>query len=121
MALIATTAITEAAALLDLEGAFTAAAGGGDTVTYTDRSFIAVKNGSGSPITVTVAKQTNPSPLSGFGAVTKANFTMTIAAGDIGISPMFNQCFKNASGLLAVTYSSATDVSLKAFSMEALT
>lgn len=106
---------------LDIDTTLTAAASGGDQFTYTPRTALIVKNGSGGSITVTVTAQQTSTTKSGYGDVTKANFTATIAAGDYFISPFFEQALKDTNGFVQVTYSSHTSVEVGAFKFDELT
>ena len=64
-----------------LVATYTAANAGGDTFENDGKTIIHAKNGSGSPITVTVAAETAATEKAGFGTLTKANAAMSVAAG----------------------------------------
>lgn len=102
MALLATQQIK----IAGTEPAYTAAAGGGDTVVSDDRTFLHVKNGSGDSVTVTIA---TPGLVGGLAI---ADATVAIPAGDeFAIGPITRELFGS---IAAVTYSSATTVTVAA-------
>lgn len=96
--------------LTGLAPTFAAAAGGGDKVPPGDHSFLAVRNASGSPITVTVD---SVAP-SNYGD--DANLVVSIPAttGEKWIGPLTAQRFAGADGLVAVTYSGVTTLTVAA-------
>lgn len=86
---------------------FAAASAGGDSAAPDDRTFLRVKNGSGSSINVTLAVpgssygQTNPSVVVAVPATT----------GDVSID-LPSQLASPSTGLLAWTYSAVTTVTV---------
>jgi hypothetical protein len=93
-----------------LAPAFSAASGGGDEVPCGETTFLVVKNGGGSPITVTVdsAKPCN------YGA--DHDLSVAVPAGaERWIGPLPGPRFANASGRAQVTYSAVTSVTVGAF------
>lgn len=93
-----------------LAATYASAASGGDKVPPSDRVFLHVKNGSASPITVTLAA--NPTPR---GLAVTAPTVSVPASGDRFIGPLTTDSFAAASdGLVAVTYSSNTTVTVAA-------
>lgn len=104
------TLTTQTIVAAGLAPTFAAAAGGGDKVVPGDRTFLHVKNGGGSPITVTVAV-----PGTFYAAVANPDLTVTVdAAGEklIPVPPLFAD--SSDSGLAAVTYSGVTSVTVAA-------
>lgn len=84
--------------------------GGGDV-------FLLVKNGSGSPITVTVPAQKTSMQREGFGTVTVPDITVDVPAttGAMLIGPFGRARFNNGNGQVTVQYSAVTTVTVKAF------
>ena len=121
MAALTVNTIVAGTGKVDVDSLYESAAGGGDTVVYDPKVFLVVKNGDSSPTTVTITAQSASGTLSGFGTVTKANETYVIAAGDTCIIGHLEQAFRNASGLIAISYSSVTSLSIAAFKMNTLT
>nr|BFD90713.1 hypothetical protein KitaXyl93_20730 [Kitasatospora sp. Xyl93] len=101
---------TQAVSIAGLGPTYSAAAGGGDKVACSERTFVHVKNGGGSPITVTltatgsVRGQTVTSP------------TVSVpASGERMIGPLTADLFAGATdGLAAIGYSSTTTVTIAA-------
>lgn len=95
--------------------------GSGDVVDNADgKTFIVVKNGSGSPVTVTVTCQDTASYFDkNLGKITQANVTKSVAAGaDAILGPFAPRTFNNASGQLAVLFSATSSVNIAAFSLQ---
>jgi hypothetical protein len=101
-----------------LDISFSAAGGSGDVVTNADgKTFLAVKNGSGSSITVTVAEQISGTTVEDpvYGTVSKASASVAIANGGTGIiGPFKKQAFNNASNQIEISYSGTTSVTVAA-------
>lgn len=112
MADLSLTTVSVAAGTLDVAAAATAAAGGGDTAPVGPGRFLYVNNGAASPITVTIA---TPGTVSGVGI---ADPTYVVAAGKHAIIPLAN-IFRGANGRAAITYSSATTVTVRPFELGA--
>ena len=105
MALLATQQIQITGSAITL----TAAAGGGDTITPSDRTFLWVKNGSGSPITVTVVV-----PNSYFGQpLADVAVSVPATTGERLVGPL-DRRLANASGLVDITYSGVTSLTVAA-------
>ncbi len=102
------TLATQTIALAGLAPTYSAAAGGGDKCEVGDRNFLHVKNGSGSPVTVTL---TATAAVRGQAV---GNVTVAVpASGERMIGPLSADLLQNASdGLCAVGYSSATTVTV---------
>lgn len=102
------TLATQTVALTGLAPAYATAAAGGDKVECGDRNFLHIKNGAGSPVTVTL---TSTATVRGQAA---ANVTVSVpAAGERLIGPLQPDLLLNQSdGLCAVGYSSATSVTV---------
>lgn len=87
----------------------TSAAGGGDTVATGDRVYLYVNNGAGAPITVTIA---TPGTVSGLAV---ADQTVSVTNGTFKlIGPITRELFGDDDGIAAITYSSATSVTVAA-------
>ena len=94
---------------------FVAAAGGGDKHVPGDGSFIEVKNGSGSPITVTID---DPNSIAPAGAATfNPDLSVSVPAttGDRMIGPLGARFANPADGLCAITYSAVTSLTIGSF------
>lgn len=88
---------------------FVAAGAGGDTFSNTGRESLYVKNGSGASITVTINSLLNCDQ--GF----DHDFVVTVAAGvDKVIGPFATNRFNDGGGLVGVTYSAVTTVTVAA-------
>ena len=95
--------------LTGLEETFVAAAAGGDVFANDGMTFLHVKNGGGSDITVTIDSLVN----SNFG--TDVNPAVVVTAGEermLGLFP--KDRFNNASGQVVVAYSGVTTVTVAA-------
>lgn len=116
MALLTRQKIVEAG----LTPTFASAAGGGDTVDNADgKTFLYIKNGGGSGITVTVTAQTVSREDPHLGTLTKGNISKAIGAGaDAIIGPIKKQAFNNASNIVAISYSGVTSVTIAALYIE---
>ena len=111
MAALATQLIVEAG----LAPALTAAAGGGDTADVGDKNFLVVKNGGGSPVTVTLAAFPNTSP---FGTTIPDPTVSVPAAGERWIGPLRGSSYADpATGRCAITYSGVTSVTVGVFTL----
>ncbi|MCG6499463.1 hypothetical protein [Kitasatospora sp. A2-31] len=101
----------QAVAIAGLNPAYSSASGGGDKVACGERTFLHVKNGGGSPITVTLAAtgsvrgQTVTSP------------TVSVpASGERMIGPITADLFAGVTdGLASISYSGVTTVTVGAF------
>lgn len=93
---------------------FTAAAGGGDTITHSDNLMVVVKNDHTASITVTVGEQvTGTIADNRYGDLSKADATLAVGAGNIGIfGPFKRSAFKDTSGNINLTYSAATSLTI---------
>jgi hypothetical protein len=84
---------------------FAAASGGGDTIAPKDDLVLAVTNGDGSSHTFTLVR-----PGTEFGQA-NPDVTVTVAAGDTGYARVPVE-FADTDGLVHVTYSAVTDVTV---------
>jgi hypothetical protein len=105
------TLTTQAIAIAGLNPTFAAAGASGDKVACGERTWLHVKNGSASSITVTLAAT---------GAVrgqTVTSPTVSVpASGERMIGPLTADLFAGATdGLAAITYSATTTVTVAAF------
>lgn len=92
---------------------FTSAGAGGDTFRNNGKTLFIATNGSGAAITITFAAQ-NRANVNG-AALAVSNVTMAVAAGQVAIKAHLPEAiFNNSSGSVAVSYSSATSVSVAA-------
>ena len=110
---------TQTIALAGLEPSYAAAAEAGDT--YTDdgsnRIFVHAKNGSGGPITVTIASQVTPAASSGTAA---ANLAVVVPAGEERmVGPVPRPFVAASTNLVAMTYSSHTSLTVGVFKLGA--
>jgi len=87
---------------------FASAAGGGDTAQWGSHTFLYVKNGDASPITVTVT-----APGSTAYGVANPDPTFTVAATDELCIPINNSAYRDSSdGLVDIAYSAVTSVTV---------
>lgn len=95
-----------------------AAAAGGDNFVNGDdeRTFLVVRNASAGPITVTVTAQSAAARVPGYGQMAKANLTVSVPAttGEKWIGPFAGQAFNDSAGLVQVTYSAVTSLTVTA-------
>lgn len=98
---------------IDLDGVaptYASAAGGGDKMRPGDHNFLHVKNGDGSPITVTLI---TPGTSEGLAI---ADQTVTVAATGEQMIRVTPERYRNPSdGLASITYSAVTSVTVAAF------
>lgn len=93
-----------------LNPTFAAASAGGDKIAADSRTFLVVKNGGGSSITVTVV---TPATVSGLAV---ADLAVTVPnAGERWIGPFAPGAFADANGQASITYSAVTSVTVGAF------
>ncbi|MEV5347202.1 hypothetical protein [Streptomyces achromogenes] len=99
---------TQVIALAGLNPTYAPATGGGDKCEVGDRNFLHVKNGSGSPVTVTL---TATAALRGQAV---SNVTVSVpASGERMIGPLASDLLQNQTdGLCSIGYSSATSVTV---------
>lgn len=96
-----------------------AAAGSQDTIEGkgSDRVFLHVKNGGGSPINVTVAAVRTTAAVPGVGDVTVPDIVVAVAAGDEEMIGPFNSAYTDADGTITVDYSDNTSVTVAAINL----
>jgi hypothetical protein len=92
----------------------TASAGDGDTADNSGSTFLHIKNGAEDPTTATITAQTTSVENSIYGDLTKANATVTIAAGAEAFIGPFKPAAFNLSGDIVITYSSVDTVTIAA-------
>lgn len=110
MATLATQQITPAG----ITPAYVTAAGGGDKVQPADGRFIHVKNGGGSPITVTIDDPTSVGP----SGAQSFNPDLSVVVGDgdeAMIGPINARYTQVSDGFANITYSDVTSVTIGAF------
>lgn len=93
---------------------FGAAAGGGDTLTPGDTTFLYVKNGGGSPITVTIDDPNSVGPSGA--AQFNPDLSVSVTNGsEKCIGPLSATRFgRSSDGQVAITYSAVTSVTVAA-------
>jgi len=97
---------------LVLTDALAAAGASGDSWANTGQEYLAVQNGSGSAVTVTLVYRNT------FDSQTPANRTVSVGAGDLVLIGPFPQALYNdANQRASVTYSAASSVSVAAIRM----
>jgi hypothetical protein len=95
-------------AITGVAATFAAASGGGDTLKPATNSVFIVKNGGGSPITVTVVVPGN-TPY----GLAQPDMTVSVAAGaEEWIGPLDSGLVDSSSGVISVTYSAVTSVTV---------
>ena len=104
-----------------LTASYAACASGGDEVTNSDgATFLHVKNGGGSAVTVTVAEQISGTTVESpnYGKLTKANATKSINAGaEAFFGPFKKQGFNDEDGNIQITYSGVTSLTIAALKL----
>ena len=94
---------------------FVTATGGGDVAPNDGKTLLVFWNDDASLAQVTVTAQDTTATAAGFGAVTKADAVKSIAANTADVmGPFPTTAFNNASGQIAVTYTSVTDLDVAA-------
>ena len=107
MALLATQSI----AITGVVPAYSAASGGGDTFVPSDRTYLHVKNGGGSPITVTVVTPGEAAP-----GVAVADPSMSVSNGSEKImGPFYSSVYQDSTGTASISYSAVTSVTIGCF------
>jgi hypothetical protein len=106
------TLATQTISVLGIVPAYSAAAGGGDAFTPTERTYLHVKNGGGSPITVTIVTPGEAAP-----NISIADVAVSVSNGSEQIiGPFPAGLFQSAStGLASITYSGVTSVTVGCF------
>lgn len=99
--------------ILGVNPAFAAATGGGDKVSPNDRGYLHVRNGGGSPMTVTVVTPGNDK----YGQPRPDIAVSVPAAGDRMVGPFPSDLADPADGLVAITYSGVTSVTVAAITL----
>lgn len=99
--------------------ALAAAAGGGDTFADdgSQRTFFDVNNGSGGDITVTFNYQLAAQNLPGYGSIAPSDRAVVVTAGERRIIGPFGRGFISAAGVVEVSYSGVTTLTVGAFSL----
>lgn len=91
-----------------LNPTYSAASGGGDTVRTGKTTFLHVKNGGGSSVTVTVA-----TPGTAYGLAI-ADLAIAIPAGEERMFGPIDDAFRGANGSASITYSGVTSLTIAA-------
>jgi len=92
------------------------AAGGGDVFPNDGKTFFAITNASGGSINVTFTAQTTSAEKQGMEDITYTDKVVAVANGATKlIGPFATGTYNNSSGQVAVSYSSATSVTVGAF------
>lgn len=108
MANLTTIPILPSVGRLDTVAALVAATALGDSAEVGTGKFLAVNNGGGSPITVTIV---TPGQTKGFAI---ADGSYAVAAGKLLLVPL-NDVFRGGDGRAAITYSAVTSVTVGVF------
>jgi hypothetical protein len=110
-----TTQLLQEGSPVALNSVYAAATSAGDSAQNDGHTFIAVKNGGGSTVTVTVTPGNPTRAVPGVGVVTKPTVTVSVAAsGEALIGPFPPIYFNDANGNVNWTYSSVTSVTVAA-------
>src|SRR3954468_16571349 len=109
---MATIAVTQATTAGVAPPTFVAAAGGGDQFTNNGKTLFEVKNGGGSPVTVTFVRQAACSQ----GVVHTTTVSVPATTGDRICGPFDPAVFNDSNGFCQVTYSAVTSVTVAAYS-----
>ena len=86
-----------------------------DTFTWSPNLLLVVTNGNAATCTVTVTEQVSTDPIvdKRFGNLSKASASIAILAGNTGvIGNLADKGFKNASGVITVTFSVTSSVTV---------
>ena len=102
------------AALTGTAISFASASGGGDTIANDTGVVLIVKNGGGGSINATITRQVTSKPIQGEGNVTLSDVVIAVAAGATTIIGQFPQSCITTAGLVAISYSSVTSVTVAA-------
>jgi hypothetical protein len=101
----------QAISIAGIVPAYSAASGGGDTFVPSDRTYLHVKNGGGSPITVTVVTPGEAAP-----GVPIADPSVSVSNGSEKIlGPFYAGLYQDSTGTASITYSGVTSVTVGAF------
>lgn len=92
---------------------FAAAAGGGDQFSNNGKTYYEVKNGGGAPVTVTFARQKSCDQ----GTVHSTTVSVPATTGDRICGPFDTGLYNDANGMVQVTYSAVTSVTVAAVSL----
>lgn len=96
-----------------LAATYNTADAGGDSFTNDGRTFIHVKNGDASGITVTVTAQRTSGAVEDMGVLAKSDATGAVAAnGDAFFGPFPVRAFNDGAGKAAIGYSAVTSVTV---------
>lgn len=82
-----------------------------------ERTYLHVKNGSGSPINVTITARKTSVKVPGVGQLAIANLVVAVPATSERIIGPFSEAFNDSDGLVTVGYSATTTVTAGAFRM----
>jgi len=113
MATLATQVITPTG----LAPTFAAAAGGGDKVTPGDSRFVEIKNVGGSPCVVTIDDPNSVTPVGAQSFNPDLSVSVPATTGDRMIGPLGARFANQADGLVAITYSQVTSVTIGSFGL----
>ena len=112
MATISVQTITESG----ITPTFASATADGDVMDNDGSTFLLVKNGGESSITITITAQVTSVKTQLFGETTKSNATLAIAAGAEGmIGPFSPSAFNTDNSQISITYSGVTSVTIAGF------
>ena len=98
-----------------------AASGGGDTFVNdaSELTLLMVRNGGGSSINVTIAVVPSNVNTTSYGQLSVSSTVVAVAAGaTVVIGPFRQILYNNSSGLVSVTYSNVTSVTVAALKID---
>ena len=94
---------------------YASASGSGDTADNSGSTFLHIKNGSESSITVTITAEVTTVENTIYGDLTKANASIAVAAtGEAFIGPFKPAAFNDSDAEIAITYSAVTSLTIAA-------
>ncbi len=108
---MATIAVTTVSTAGVAPPTFVAANAGGDQFSNNGKTLYEVKNGSGSPITVTFVRQKTCDQ----GVLHTTTVSVPATTGDRIVGPFDASIFNDANGFVQVTYSGVTSLTVAAF------
>lgn len=95
---------------------FSEASATGDVMSNDGASFIYVKNGSGSSLSITITAQTTAVNIEAFGQLTASNTVMSIATNSEGIiGPFPTFIFNNSNNQIEISYNVNEGVTIGGF------
>lgn len=96
----------------------TTATAGGDTFTYSNNTMLYVTNSSGASVDVTISVVDTTSFLPGTGNLTKSDIVISVADSTVAILDCRSPAYRNSTGLVSVSYSTETNITLAPFEID---